>query len=98
MNEEKCRCLFPAVVWDKEICEATGGECIPEIFGEGPSPLPETEGLPPGYPYPSGGREMPLGGNCGPEIQRVMSVPFGFDAECVQVLEDPDRRPFIWEW
>ena len=87
----KCRCLFPAVIADQEICEATGGECIPDPFGElGPeADTPQTLG------------QAPQGATCGPplppspDVQYVSHVPVGYFEPAI--IEDPDNRRYIWE-
>jgi hypothetical protein len=87
---DTCRCLFPAVAWDREICQATGGECIPEAL-EGPFSAPQ---VPTGAPV----HETRSCADCAQGIQRVMNVPFGWDEQSLYELEDPDTRPYVWEW
>jgi hypothetical protein len=82
--------MFPAVQWDRQICESVGGTCLPEIL----------EG---GYSYPSGGAErqagaksgpvFPTSTGCPPPIQRHMEIPFELCPDYELWLENR----YIWE-
>lgn len=86
----ECRCLFPAVVWDREICEGVGGQCIPEADSDGfsgqntvfPWTHPELQAC--GAPLPPSER-----------VQYVSHVPPGFFEP--GMIEDPDNRRYTWE-
>lgn len=89
----KCRCLFPAVIADQEICEATGGECIPDPFGDLPT---EAGANSPGRfcqapEAPSTGAPLPQT----PDVQYVAHVPLDYFDPWIH--EDPERRRYIWE-
>jgi hypothetical protein len=93
-NGQRCSCMFPAVQWDREICESVGGTCLPEEFlGATSVPGRVTQGTPapecpPRTPY----REAPT--SCDrPPVQRVMHIPF----ELCPDYEEWVSNRYVWE-